>query len=139
MYLKGKPLYAFGYGLSYTTFRYKNLRLSSPGMTASGAVTVSVDITNTGRRAGDEVVQMYVQHLDSKVERPARELEGFQRISLAAKETRTVQMRLPALQLAYWDVAGHSFRVEPERVRLLVGSSSDDIRLHGTVRVTQGR
>jgi len=135
MYLKGKPLYAFGYGLSYTTFRYKNLRLSSPHISGKGEVTVSVDVTNTGDRAGDEVVQMYVQHLGSKVERPQRELEGFQRVSLSPKETKTVQMRLRASQLAYWDVAQHSFRVEPEPVKILIGSSSDDIKLHDALRV----
>src|SRR6185312_13778052 len=135
MYLKGKPLYAFGYGLSYTTFRYKNLRLSSPHISGKGEVTVSVDVTNTGDRAGDEVVQMYVQHLGSKVERPQRELEGFQRVSLSPKETKTVQMPLRASQLAYWDVAQHSFRVEPEPVKILIGSSSDDIKLHDALRV----
>ena len=82
MYFKGEPLFPFGYGLSYTTFKYSNLRTSSPTLAKDGTVTVSVDVTNTGSRAGDAVVQMYVKHLGSKVERPREELEGFKRVNL---------------------------------------------------------
>ena len=139
MYLKSKPLYAFGYGLSYTTFRYKDLHLSSSRIADNGTVTVSVDVTNTGDREGDEVVQMYVQHLGSKVERPIRELEGFDRVSLAPKQTKTVQMQLPASQLAYWDATQHRFRVESEPVKILVGSASDDIKLSSIVHVASSQ
>ncbi len=76
MYFKGEPLYPFGFGLSYTTFQYSNLRTSSPRLAKGGAVTVSVDVTNTGSRAGDDAVEMYVKHLASKVERPREELKG---------------------------------------------------------------
>jgi beta-glucosidase len=89
-------LYPFGFGLSYTTFEYSNLRTSADSMNAAGEIAVSVDVKNTGTRAGDEVVQMYVKHLDpgSAVERPSKELRGFQRIALQPNETRTVQMPL---------------------------------------------
>jgi len=75
MYFKAKPLYAFGHGLSYTSFRYANLRISSSRLREDGEATVSVEVTNTGSRAGDEVVQMYVQHVGSKVDRPREELK----------------------------------------------------------------
>jgi beta-glucosidase len=135
MYFKGEPLYPFGYGLSYTRFRYANLKTSSAQMAKDGSVTVSVDVTNTGERAGDEVVQLYVKHLGSKVERPRQELKGFRRVSLKAGETKMVEIPLKAEQLAYWDVKGAAFRVEAEPLKLLVGSSSADIRAEGTLRV----
>jgi beta-glucosidase len=103
MYFKGEPLYPFGYGLSYTTFKYSNLRTSSPNLAKDGAITVSVDVTNTGARAGDAVVQLYVKHLQSKVERPRQELKGFQRVTIQPNQTRTVQIPLKASTLAWWN------------------------------------
>lgn len=135
MYFKGQPLYPFGFGLSYTTFKFSNLRTSSPRLAKDGSVTVSVDVTNTGRRAGDQVVQLYVQHLHSAVSRPAEELEGFARVSVDAGQTRTVTIPLPASRLAYWDQGSQAFRVEPEPVSLMVGDSSADIALKTTVDV----
>ena len=84
MYFKGEPLYPFGFGLSYTTFKVTNLRTSAARIAKDGSVTVSVDVTNTGSLAGDDVVEMYVKHLGSKVVRPREELKGFQRVMLAA-------------------------------------------------------
>jgi beta-glucosidase len=136
MYIKGKPLYAFGYGLSYTTFRYSNIGTSADHLDKQGAITVSVDVTNTGRRAGDAVVQLYVKHLKSKVERPREELEGFQRVSLAPGETKTVQIPLKASRLAYWDEKTQDFTVEAEPVRLMIGDSSADIKVATTVPVS---
>jgi beta-glucosidase len=135
MYSKGEPLYPFGFGLSYTTFKYSNLRTSSPQLARDGTVTVNVDVTNTGSRAGDEVVQLYVKHLRSKVDRPREELKGFQRIALQPNETKTVQIPLKAATLAWWDEKLPGFRVEAEPVRLMIGDSSSDIRLATTVRV----
>ena len=135
MYFKGEPLFPFGYGLSYTTFKYSNLRTSSPTLAKDGAVTVSVDVTNTGSRAGDAVVQMYVKHLDSKVERPQEELEGFKRVTIQPGETKTVEIPLRASALAWWDQALPGFRVEAEPVRVMVGSSSSDIEASATLRV----
>ena len=91
LYFKGQPLYPFGFGLSYTTFEYANLRTSADSVKGTGEITVSVDIKNTGKRAGDEVVQMYVKHLESAVERPIKELRGFQRITLQPGEKKTAE------------------------------------------------
>jgi beta-glucosidase len=134
-FFEGTPLYPFGYGLSYTTFAYKNLRTSADRVAADGQLTVSVDVTNTGKRAGDEVVQLYVQHLGSKVERPKKDLRGYARITLAPGETRTVTLVLAAASLAYWNADTHGWLVESEPVRLQVGSSSADVRLNTTVTV----
>jgi len=128
MYFKDKPLYPFGFGLSYTTFQYSNLKTSADKMDKNGNVTVSVDVKNTGSRVGDEVVQLYVKHLKSKVERPNKELKGFKRVTLNPGETQTVNITLPASTLAYWNVAKHSFVVEKEPVQLMIGSSSADIK-----------
>jgi beta-glucosidase len=125
----GVPLYPFGFGLSYTTFGYDHLRTSADTIRGDAAVTVSVDVTNTGARAGDEVVQLYVRHLGSAVERPRKDLRGYRRVTLRPGETRTVEFPLAAGTLAYWNTAGHRWVVEPEPVLLEVGASSADIRL----------
>ncbi len=135
MYFKGEPLYPFGFGLSYTSFRYSNLRTSSAQLAKDGTVTVSVDVTNTGSREGDAVVQLYVKHLASKVERPRQQLKGFKRVGIRPGETKTVQIPLEASKLAWWDQKLPGFRVEPEPVRILIGSSSSDIQLTTEVRV----
>jgi beta-glucosidase len=127
-FFKGEPLYAFGHGLSYTSFSYANLRTSSDSATTNDTVVVSVDVTNSGKRSGDEVVQLYVQHVGSAVERPIRDLRGYRRLTLAPGETRTVQMRLPIASLAYWDASAHHWVVEADQVRIQVGASSADIR-----------
>jgi beta-glucosidase len=135
MYFKGEPLYPFGFGLSYTTFKYANLRTSTPQVAKNGAVTVSVDVTNTGSRAGDAVVQLYVKHLASKVERPEKQLKGFQRVTLQPGETKTVEIPLKASALAYWDEKTKDFRVETEPVRLMAGGSSAELPASATLKV----
>jgi beta-glucosidase len=135
MYFKGQPLYPFGFGLSYTSFKFSNLRTSAQRLAKDGSLTVSVDVTNTGERAGDQVLQLYVEHLHSAVPRPGEELEGFQRVSLDAGQTKTVAIKLSASQLAYWDARTQAFRVESEPVRLMVGDSSADIALKTIIRV----
>jgi beta-glucosidase len=135
MYFKGQALYPFGFGLSYTTFAYSNLRTSADSVNAAGDVVVSVEIKNTGSRAGDEVVQMYVRCLNSAVERPVRQLRGFERITLQPNETRTVRLPLRGADLAYWDVGKQSFVVEPGRIGIMVGASSVDVRLEKTIEV----
>ena len=137
MYFKGQPLYPFGFGLSYTTFEYSNLRTSANSVNAAGEAIVSADVKNTGARAGDEVVQMYVKHLDSAVERPIKELRGFERTTLQPNETRTVRLQLKGTDLTYWDAAKHSFVVEPGRIDVMLGASSADVRLEKTIEVTQ--
>jgi beta-glucosidase len=133
MYFKGTPLYPFGYGLSYTGFRYANLRTDRPTLTKNGVATVSVDVTNTGGMAGDAVPQLYVRHLGSKVARPIQQLVGFQRVHLAAGQTRTVRIPFRASELAYWN--GRALAVETEPVELRVGASSADIRLRHNLKI----
>ena len=135
MYFKGEPLYPFGYGLSYTTFKYASLRTSAATLPANGRIVVSVDVTNTGSRDGDEVVQLYVKHLRSRVARPQKELRGFERVHLARGQTKTVEIPLTAESLAYWDDGKHGFVVEEGPVLIMVGSSSADVRAQRTVRV----
>jgi beta-glucosidase len=121
--------------LSYTTFRYSRLKTSSTRVANDGTLQVSVDVTNTGSYAGDEVVQLYVKHPHSKVDRPAEELRGFQRVTLEPNQTKTVEIPLKASALAYWDEKLAAFKVEAEQVDLLIGSSSSDIKLTATVRI----
>jgi beta-glucosidase len=92
-------------------------------------------VTNTGNRAGDEVVQLYVKHPRSKVERPNEELEGFQRVTVDAGQTKTVEIPLPASRLGYWDTKAGAFRVETEPVTLMVGDSSANLPVSATVKV----
>jgi beta-glucosidase len=137
MYVKGAPLFPFGHGLSYTTFAYDNLQTSAKRMAANGAVTINVDIKNTGKRAGDEVVQLYVHEVKPLVKRPAKELRGFQRVSLAPGEKRTITFTLPAEKLAFWDEATHAFVVNPGPFDVLVGSSSADIHARTQIEVAR--
>jgi beta-glucosidase len=135
MYFKGDPLYPFGFGLSYTTFQLSNLRTNSPRIAKDGTVNISVDVTNTGSRTGDEVVQLYVQHLGSKVSRPPQQLAGFRRVTVQPGETKPIDIVLPASRLAYWDEKLKDFRVESEPVSLMIGDSSAKIVLRATVQV----
>ncbi|HZZ38619.1 MAG TPA: glycoside hydrolase family 3 C-terminal domain-containing protein [Acidobacteriaceae bacterium] len=135
MYFKGEPLYPFGFGLSYTTFRFANLRTSEDHLAKDGTVSVRVDVTNTGSRSGDEVVQLYVKHRNSAVERPGEELEGFQRVTIDAGRTKTVSISLGASRLAYWDVSMHAFQVETEPIQLMIGDSSANLPLSATINV----
>jgi beta-glucosidase len=128
MYLNGEPLFPFGHGLSYTTFKYSDLKLSSPSIKADETIKVTVEIENSGARPGDEVVQLYIRELAPKVKRPAKELRGFQRITLQPKEKRTVTFNLPAAKLAYYDEASHGFIVNPGAFDIMAASSSADIR-----------
>jgi len=134
-FFRGEPLYPFGHGLSYTTFGYANLRTSAPSLSPGGEVTVSVDVTNTGERAGDEVVQLYVSYPQSAVQRPIRELRGYARVPLQPGETRTVRLPLRADDLRYWDAENDHWVLEPRPVRLQVGASSADIRVETTLSV----
>jgi len=134
-FFDGTPLYSFGFGLSYTTFRYANVRVSAATLPATGTVTVGADITNSGNRAGDEVVQLYVRHLGSKVARPKRDLRGYRRITLEPGQTKTVAFKLSATSLAYWDENANRWATEGDSVEVEIGASSSDIRLRKTIRV----
>ena len=135
MYFAGKPQFAFGHGLSYTTFRYSGLKLSQARVPADGQVTVNLAVENTGARAGDEVVQLYVHDVAASVKRPAKELRGFQRVSLNPKEKKLVAFTLPASDLAFYDEKARKFVVEPGAFDVMIGSSSEDIRLRGRLDV----
>jgi len=137
MYFKEHPLYPFGYGLSYTTFAYSNLRTSATTFGPAETVTVSVDVMNTGSRTGEEVVQLYVQHLNSSVDRPIKQLCAFQRVAIDPGQIKTVKLSLPASQLAYWDVSQKAWVIEKDRIKLLVGASSTDIKLTTEVALVQ--
>ena len=138
-YFNGTPLYPFGHGLSYTSFAYSGLRTSAASIGANKTVTVSVDVSNTGKRAGDEVVQLYTRHIGSSVTRPKRELRGFKRISLKPGEHRRVSFPLPASSLAYWDESTHAWKLEADTVAVELGASSADIRLKKNLKVIAGR
>jgi beta-glucosidase len=135
LYFKGLPLYPFGFGLSYTHFSYSNLNLSASSFSQTGQVEVSFDLKNTGGRAGAEVAQLYTHQVRSVAVQPIKSLRAFKRVSLRPGETTHVQMTLRASELAFFDVRSHKFMVEPGDFNLLVGSSSEDIRLRSHVIV----
>ncbi len=136
-YFEGEALYPFGHGLSYTSFDYADLRLSSADIGVAETVTIQVEVSNAGERAGDEVVQLYVADMDSSVVRPQQELRGFQRIHLAAGQSATVSFELAAAQLGYHCYElGHV--VEPGDFRISAGRSSGDLPLSTTLTVTGG-
>ncbi len=121
------PLFPFGYGLSYTTFAYGDPKVSKT-VTTDGSVTVSVPVTNTGAVAGAEVVQFYVADPESSVDRPVKELKGFDKVFLQPGETKTVSVQLTRESLSFFDAAKHAWVAEPGRFDVLVGASSADIR-----------
>jgi beta-glucosidase len=125
-----KPLFPFGYGLSYTTFKYGNLSIT-PGTTTDGNVRVSFDVTNTGTRAGAEVAQVYVGDAHAKVPRPPKELKGFAKVSLRPGETQRVTVNLDRRSLSYYDVSAKQWRADPGQFEVLVGGSSEQIALRG--------
>jgi len=119
------PLYAFGFGLSYTTFSIKNVRLEKNKIRINGSTRVIADVTNTGKREGAEVVQMYVRDVVSSVTRPVKELKGFQKVSLRPGETRTVKLAITPDLLAFYDI-NMKYVVEPGEFLIMVGNSSRD-------------
>jgi beta-glucosidase len=131
-----QPLFPFGYGLSYTTFKYKNISLSSATLDPNGNVVVRVDVTNTGKRAGDEIAQLYVHDLKPVIDRPVRELKGFARIALQPGETKTVQFTLTPRDLAYYDVPGRQWKANAGDYEIEVGASSRDIRLKKSIQLS---
>jgi beta-glucosidase len=136
MYLDRPPLYPFGYGLSYTKFRYENLRLSPKETNARGVVRASVDIGNVGKRDGDEVVQVYVREEKRGDQQPHLQLKAFERFHLRSGEWRTITLALPIAAWARWDTREKSFIVAPGLYDVWVGASSADIRLRGQVTVS---
>lgn len=132
MYHQKEPLYPFGYGLSYTTYAYSNLQISRQHLGQGDSLIVSFDVKNVGKRDGDEIVQLYT-HAQSQIERPQKELKGFERISLKAGETKHVEISLRHDQLSYYNDISNTFDVEEGTVDIMVGASSADIRLRTTI------
>jgi beta-glucosidase len=133
-YFRGEPLFPFGHGLSYTTFEFDNLRIDQAEVGVGGKVAISVDVTNTGDRAGDEVVQLYVRQRGTTVPRPIKELKGFKRITLQLGERRTVIFALYTNQLGL--VNGEmAFVIQPGAVEVMVGNSSQHLPLTGTFEI----
>jgi beta-glucosidase len=128
---KIEPLFPFGYGLSYTKFDYSDLKIS-PNQASTGPVEVSLQVRNSGARAGAEVVELYLHDGHSSVDRPVQELKGFRRVQLAAGEAKTVNFTLDREATAFYSTAQKSWVTEPGEFDVLVGSSSRDIRLKGS-------
>ena len=126
-YFTGKPLYAFGHGLSYTTFAYKSTRLEHNEVGTNDTITVTAKVKNTGKLDGDEVVQVYFRHVNSKVPQPLLALCGFTRVHIPHGKTVPVSVNIPVERLRYWDTVMKSYVVEPGSYEILVGGASDDL------------
>ncbi len=131
-----EPAFPFGHGLSYTTFKYGNLVLDSHTVRSGGSVSVCLDITNTGRRAGKEIVQVYVRDLEAKLPRPEKELKAFLKVDLEPGEAEYICLTLDERALSYWDPDAGGWTAEPGEFEVLVGSSSRDIRARTTFTLT---
>ncbi|MFC4072151.1 glycoside hydrolase family 3 C-terminal domain-containing protein [Actinoplanes subglobosus] len=135
LYFRGAPLFPFGHGLSYTRFAYENLRLSADTIDPDGEVTVTVDVINAGDRPGVEVVQLYTRQQGSRVKQPLRRLRGHRQVRLSPGERSTVELLLPAADLAFWDVTRSRWAIEDATHTIAVGASSTDWRRTASLRV----
>ena len=125
---KVTPQFPFGHGLSYTTFTYGKPRLSAASMTQDGRLTVTVDVTNTGKREGKEIVQLYIGDEKASVDRPVKELKGFEKLSLQPGETKSVSFDITQADLRFFDEASHAWKAEPGHFKAYIGASETDIR-----------
>jgi beta-glucosidase len=130
-----EPLFPFGYGLSYTTFRFSNLKVSPETASADGPITVSFDVTNTGQRKGAEVAQLYVGDPSAKIDRPVKELKGYKKVRLEPGKSEHVTLILNRRSLAYWDTASNNWRVDPGKFVVYVGDSSEHTPLEANFEV----
>ncbi|MFN8302966.1 MAG: beta-glucosidase BglX [Saprospiraceae bacterium] len=121
------PAWPFGFGLSYTTFRYSDLRLSKPAIGMNETLEVSVTVSNTGGRAGDEVVQLYTRDLSADIARPLKELKGFEKVHLEPGTSKTVTFKLNKTDLSYWNQDG-KFKADPGKFKVFVGGSSEEVK-----------
>jgi beta-glucosidase len=128
---KIEPLFAFGHGLSYTTFAYSNLHVSPEVMPLDGRVSIEFTVTNTGKVAGAEIAQVYVRDAHASVPRPEKELKGFSKITLQPGESKVVRLRFSAKEFAFWDTSSHAWRTDPHAYTLLIGGASNRIALEG--------
>jgi beta-glucosidase len=136
-YFRGKPLYAFGYGLSYTTFSEDNLVLSASEAKRGDTLKLSVAVKNTGSRAGDDVVEVYARAVKPPVSMPQQWLVGFQRLTLAPGETKTAAIPVRMESLRRYDETLKSYVVDSGDYELHVGPSSDYLRLTATLKISQ--
>jgi len=134
--LPSKPLYPFGYGLSYTTFKFGNLHLSKDNFKANDATEVTVDVTNTGSVAGDAVAQVYIHQRAGSASRPVRQLKGFRRVTLKPGETQTLKFQLGKDELQYWNPQTKAWGVEPGSFDVWAGQDST-ADLHAEFAVSQ--
>jgi beta-glucosidase len=132
MYFDGPVLYPFGYGLSYTTFEYSELKLNHNKISKNSEIEIGVNVKNTGNYKGDEVVQVYIRDMEASVKVPIHRLMRFQRITLEPNESKTVNFKIPASELSFYDIQSNDFIVEPGEFEIQIGSSSEDIRLRNT-------
>ena len=135
MYDKNVPLYPFGYGLTYTSFKYSGLKTEKNSLKNSEVVNVTFNLQNTGNFDSDEVTQLYVSFPESKVDRPRIALKGFKRVFVGKGETIKVSIPLKASDLTYWDIDKHAFVLEKGVVKFFIGSSSEDSKLQGEIHV----
>src|SRR5262249_616401 len=134
-YFNGKPLFAFGHGLSYSRFTYADTKVAAPALKPDESIKVSFAVKNAGERDGEEVAQVYFRHIDSAAPQPKLALCGFARAKIAKGETSTVTIDIPAQRLRYWDTNQKQYVVEPGKYELLIGGASDDIRARVPVTI----
>jgi beta-glucosidase len=130
-------LFPFGFGLSYSSFEYSNLRLGNNKLEPDQSLNLSVDVTNTSARAGQEIVQVYVHDILASVHRPNKELKNFSKVMLEPGETKTVKITLTREAFAFWDDLQHAWVAEAGEFEVLVGSSSQDIRVRALFELAQ--
>jgi beta-glucosidase len=132
---KIEPLYCFGYGLSYTSFKYSGLTIAKKMYKPTETVTATLKVKNTGKYAGKETIQLYIGKADSRIQRAEKELKAFKKVNIPVGQTATVTFTIPIKDLGYYDVDTHSWKVEPGEYKLMAGSSSRDIRESAGVTV----
>jgi beta-glucosidase-like glycosyl hydrolase len=137
MYMRNEPLFPFGHGLSYTKFEYGNLSISPAKSKTDGTLEIKLNVKNTGELKGDEVIQLYIKKSVNGEVMPLKELKRFKRETFLAGETKEITFELPVSELSYYDAKNKSFRVEPGIFRIMAGASSSDIRLTGSVEITE--
>jgi len=135
MYFKEDPLYPFGYGLSYTSFQYADLKTSAETLSSGQTLTLTFSVRNTGKVDGEEVTQLYVRYPESRIMRPLKELKGFSRVKVKAGQSLLITLPLKAEELSYWNVEKHAFEIEPGKIEVMIGSSSADIKLRKTITI----